>query len=253
MIASLERSSNSEDDNDDPHNEGGGKRLSSPNKNPRNSTSYSLTSDQRHSASYSHSPNKTQRTLPSRGTVHGLFSFSAPSPGAGSGPSANTREESDAWTEGAEMTTSPHQARLLFCPPLLMPLHTSPGSRSPFVHTESTFVSAGSLFPSTGTGSPFVSTHSGSPFASTGTGPEAPVDTAGLYEFGYRHAPLPLSSLSTASSGFVPPLGVIPIPLARNMLELRPLVLEEVQVESEDVELLDREGEEDLCEDWWCE
>ena len=37
------------------------------------------------------------------------------------------------------------------------------------------------------------------------------------------------------------------------MLELRPLVLEEVQVESEDVELLDREGEEDLCEDWWCE
>ena len=63
MIASLERSSNSGDDNDDPHNEGGGKRLSSPNKNPRNSTSYSLTSDQRHSASYSHSPNKTQRTF----------------------------------------------------------------------------------------------------------------------------------------------------------------------------------------------
>ena len=34
-------------------------------------------------------------------------------------------------------------------------------------------------------------------------------------------------------------------------LELRPLVLEEVQVESEDM-LLGREGEEDSCEDWWC-
>ena len=58
MVASLERSSSSEDDNDDHDDEGGGRRSGSPTK------------DQRHSASYSHSPYKTQRTLPMRGTVH---------------------------------------------------------------------------------------------------------------------------------------------------------------------------------------
>ena len=107
----------------------------------------------------------------------------------------------------------------------------------PPVYAWSPFVSARSPFPSTGPGSPFVSTHSGSPFASTGTGPQALVDTAGLYELGYRHAPLPLPSLSTGSSGSVPPFGVISIPLARNMLELRLQVLKELQVELEDVEL----------------
>ena len=133
------------------------------------------------------------------GTVHGLFSFSDPSPGTGRCPCANTREELDTRTQGEEMITSRHQAHLLFYPPLLTPVHTGPGSRSPFVHTGSPLVSAGSLSPSTGTGSPFVSTHSGSPFASTGTGPQAPVDTAGLYQLSYRHAPLALSSLSTGS------------------------------------------------------
>ena len=88
-------------------------------------------------------------------------------------------------------------------------------------------------------GSPFVSAHPRSPFASTSTGPQVLVDTAGLYEFGYRRAPLPLSSLSTGSSGSAPPFGVIPIPLARNMLELR---LDGVPVESEGVKLLGREG-----------
>ena len=88
-------------------------------------------------------------------------------------------------------------------------------------------------------GSPFVSAHPRSPFASTSTGPQVLVDTAGLYEFGYRRAPLPLSSLSTGSSGSAPPFGVIPIPLARNMLELR---LDGLPVESEGVKLLGREG-----------
>ena len=37
------------------------------------------------------------------------------------------------------------------------------------------------------------------------------------------------------------------------MLELRLLLLEEVQVELEDVELLGREGEADPCEGWRCE
>jgi len=180
MIASLERSSSSEDDNDDE----GGRRSTSPNKNQRHSTSYSPTKEQQHSASYSHSPNKTQRALPPRGTVHDLFSFSAPSPVAGRGPSANTREESNTQTEGEETIKSPHQARLLPYPPLLTPVHTGSGS---------------------GSRSPFIST--GSPFA------PASMDAAGLYELGYRHAPLPLSSLPTGSSGSTSPFVPIPIPL----------------------------------------
>ena len=153
MIASLERSSSSEEDDDD-----GGRRSISPNKNQRHSTSDSPTKEQQHSSSYSHSPNKTQRALPSRGTVHDLFSFSAPSPGAGRSPSSNTRKESDTRTEGEETIKSPHQAhlsphqpRLLPYPPLLTPVHTGSGSRSPFLPT-------------------------GSPFAPT------PMDAAGLYE-----------------------------------------------------------------------
>ena len=188
MIASLERSSSSEEDDDD-----GGRRSNSPNKNQRHSTSYSPTKEQQHSASHSHSPNKTQRALPSRGTVHDLFSFSAPSPGTGRGLSSNTREDSDTRTEGEgtiksphQARLSPHQARLLPYPPLLTPVHTGSGSRSPFLST----------------GSPFLST--GSPFAPT------PIDAAGLYELGYRHAPLPLSSSSPGSG---PPFGAIPIPL----------------------------------------
>jgi hypothetical protein len=92
MIASLEWSSIPEDDNDQ---ERGGRRSSSPNKNQRHSTSYSPAKEQQHSASYSHShsPNKTQHSLPPRGTVHDFFSCSAPTPGVGHGPSANTREE----------------------------------------------------------------------------------------------------------------------------------------------------------------
>ena len=69
---------------------------------------------------------------------------------------------------------------------------------------------------STCTGSLFVSTHSGSLFAFAGTGPsiaQAPMDTAGLSELGYRHVPLCLSSLPVGSSGSVPPLGAILIPL----------------------------------------
>jgi len=181
MIASLERSSSSEDDNDD---EGGGRRSTSPNKSQRNSTSYSPTKEQQHSMSNSHSPTKTQRNLPPRGTVHDLFSFSAPSPVAGRGPSANTREESNTRTEGEETIKSPHQARLLPYPPLLTPVHTGSGS---------------------GSRSPFVST--GSPFA------PASMDAAGLYELGYRHVPLPLSSVPTGSSGSTSPFVAIPIPL----------------------------------------
>ena len=52
------------------------------------------------------------------------------------------------------------------------------------------------------------SAHSGSPFASTGTGPpfaQASIDTAGLYELGYRHAPLRLFSLPMGSSGLQVP------------------------------------------------
>ena len=173
MIASLERSSSSEEDDVD-----GGKRSNSLNKNQQHSTSYSPTKEQQHSSSYSHSPNKTQRVLPSRGTVHDLFSFSAPSPGAGRVASANTGEESDVRTEGEATIKSPPQARLLPYPPLLTPIHTGSGSRSPFLST-------------------------GSPFAPT------PMDAAGLYELGYCHAPLPLSS----SSGSGPPFNAIPIPL----------------------------------------
>ena len=181
MIASLERSSSSEEDDDD-----GGRRSNSLNENQRHSTSYSPTKEQQHSLSCSHSPNKTQRALPSRGTVHDLFSFSAPSPGAGRSPNSNTRKESGTRTEGEETIKSPHQAhlsphqpRLLPYPPLLTPVHAGSGSRSPFLST-------------------------GSPFAPT------PMDAAGLYELGYRHAPLPLSS---SSSGSGPPFGAIPIPL----------------------------------------
>ena len=173
MIASLEWSSSSEDEDDD-----GGRRSNSPNKNQRRSTSYSPIKEQ-NSSSHSHSPNKTQHALPSRGTVHDLFSFSAPSPGAGHGRSANTKEESDTQTEGEETIKSPHQARLLPYPPLLTPVHTSSGSHSPVLST-------------------------GLPFAPT------PMDAAGLYELGYRHAPLPLSS---SSSGSGPPFSAIPIPL----------------------------------------
>ena len=188
MIASLERSSSSEEDDDD-----GGRRSNSPNKNQRHSRSYSLTKEQQHSAPHSHSPNKTQRALPSRGTVHDLFSFSAPSPGASRGPSANTREDSNARTEGEETIKLPPQARLLPYPPLLTPVHTGSGSRSPFLST-------------------------GSPFAPT------PMDAAGLYELGYRHAPLPLSS---SSSGSRSPFGAIPIPLGvgQQHARVRPLPL----------------------------
>ncbi|KIJ97341.1 hypothetical protein K443DRAFT_681613 [Laccaria amethystina LaAM-08-1] len=192
MIASLERSSSSEDDDDD--QEKGGRRSNSPNKNQRHPTAYSPSKEQQHSASYSHSPNKTQRALPSRGTVHDLFSFSAPSPGTGfsasapspgAGRGANTKEGSDTRTEGEETIKSPHQARLLPYPPLLTPVHTGSGSRSPFIST-------------------------GSPFAPASIS----MDAAGLYELGYRYAPLPLSSLPTGSSGPVPPpFGAIPIPL----------------------------------------
>ncbi|KIK05977.1 hypothetical protein K443DRAFT_3512 [Laccaria amethystina LaAM-08-1] len=59
MIPSLERSPSSEDDNDNDDQERGGRRSSSPNKSQRNTKSCSPTNDQRHSASYSHSPNKT--------------------------------------------------------------------------------------------------------------------------------------------------------------------------------------------------
>ena len=60
------------------------------------------------------------------------------------------------------------------------------------------------------------SRHSGSPFASTSTGPpfaQASIDAAGLYEPGYRHAPLCLSFLPIGSSGSVPPFSAIPITL----------------------------------------
>ena len=139
MIASLERSSSSKNYNGDHDDEGGGRRSSSLNKSQRNSTSYSLTKDQRPSVSYSHSPSQTQRTLLSRGIVYDLLSFCAPRSGVSRGP---TREESDTWTEGEETIKSAHQARLLTYPPLLTPVHTGSGSRSPFVPTDSPFVCA---------------------------------------------------------------------------------------------------------------
>ena len=75
------------------------------------------------------------------GTVYDLFSFSAPSPGPGHGPSANTMEESDTRTEGEETIKLPLQARLLPYRPQLMPVYTS-GSHSPFVSTGSPFAPA---------------------------------------------------------------------------------------------------------------
>ncbi|EDR07290.1 uncharacterized protein LACBIDRAFT_388494 [Laccaria bicolor S238N-H82] len=115
MIASLERPPSSDDDDDYV-----GRRSSSPNKNQRHSTTTAYSPSKEpasHSYSYSYSPNKTQRALPSRGTVHDLFSV--PSPGV------SARE--DTRTEGGEETIkSPHQhqARLLPYPPLLTPVHT---------------------------------------------------------------------------------------------------------------------------------
>ena len=135
--------------------------------------SYSPTKDYQHSACYSHPPK-------------------------------HSSVASDIRTEGEATTKSAHQARLL--PALARALHWYLQSLRSFEP----------LFPSTGTDSPFVSTHSGSPFASAGTGPpfdQAPNDTAGLYELGYPHAPLPLSSLPTGSSVSVPPFTAIPIPL----------------------------------------
>ena len=162
MIAFLERSSSSEDDNDDHEHEEGGRRSSSRNKSQLHSMCYPPTKVQRHSASHLHSPNKTQRTLPSRGTVHHLFSFSAPNPWAGRSLSANTKEESDTRTEGEETIISPSPSS---SPALRStPVHTGSGSRSPFVPTGSPFVSTVSPFPSTDTHSPLVSPHSGSPF-----------------------------------------------------------------------------------------
>ena len=86
-----------------------GRRLSSLNKSQQNSISYSPTKDQRDSASYSHSPNETQCTLPSWGILHDLFSFSVPSFGLVVFP----REDSDTGKEEEEMIKSPHQACLL--------------------------------------------------------------------------------------------------------------------------------------------
>ena len=217
MIASLERSSSSMNFNEDHDDEGGGRRSSSPNRSQRNSTPYSPTKDQRHSASYSHLPNKTQRPLPSRGTGHDSFSFFAPSPGAGRGPCANTREESVTWTDNGrkEKKRSNRPTKLASClthrclhlciPALARAFRLYLQSLRSFVPPS----------PSTGMNSPFVSTHSGSPFASTGTDPpfaQAPIDTAGLYGLGYHHVPLPLSSLPTGSSGSVLPC-TIPNPL----------------------------------------
>ena len=133
MIASLERSLSSKNHNGDHDEEGGGRKSRSLNKSQRNSTSYSPTKDQRRSASYSHSPNETQCTLPPQGTVHDLCSFCAPTPGAGRGPSANTREESDTRTEREETIKSAHQARLLPYPPLLTPVHTGSGYQQAWI------------------------------------------------------------------------------------------------------------------------
>ena len=172
MIAFLKQSSSSEEGDDDDR----GRRSNSLNKNQQCSTAYSLTTDERHSASCLHSPNKTQHTLLLQGTIHDLFLLSAPITGAGRGPSANTREKSDTWTEGEENNQ--------IAPPSL-----SPALPTMLVHTIS------------GLCSPFLFT--GSPVT------PASIDTAGLYEFGYCHAPLPLSSLPMGSSGSVPPFCVI--------------------------------------------
>ena len=106
---------------------------------------------QRHSGYHLHSPNKTRRTLPSRGTVHDSISFSAPSPGLVVVP-VLIRWKSR--TRGLkEKKGSIRPTKLVSC-------RTIP--------TASPFVSTVSLFPSTDTHPPFVSPHSGSPFASTG-------------------------------------------------------------------------------------
>ena len=167
VIAFLKQPLSSKDANDDHDDEGGVRRSSSPNKSQPNSTSYSPTNDQSRPTTFRilFALTLQDSARSSLGvTVHDLFSFSAPSPqGPGHGPSANTMEESDTRTEGEETINLPLQARLLPYQPLLMPVNTS-GSRSPFVST-------------------------GSPFA------PASMDAVGLYELGYRHAPLPLSSL----------------------------------------------------------
>ncbi|KIK05895.1 hypothetical protein K443DRAFT_317680 [Laccaria amethystina LaAM-08-1] len=100
-----------------------------------------------------------------RGGQYMVYSFAC------RGPSPNRREESDTRTEGEETIKSPHQTRLLPYSPLLTPVHTAPGSRSPSVPTGAPFVSTVSLILSTCMGLPFASTHSRSPFASTSTGP----------------------------------------------------------------------------------
>ena len=128
IIVSLKRSSSSEDGNNDHNNEGGGKRLSSPDNSQRNSMFYFPAKDQRHSLSYSHSSNKT---LPLWGTVHYLFSFFAPSPGAGHGPIANSQAHGRKEKKRSNPPT--HHARLLPYPPMLMPVHTHSCSLSSLV------------------------------------------------------------------------------------------------------------------------
>ena len=71
-----------------PQRRGRRKEVELTNKSQRNSMFYSPTKDQRHCLSCSRAPNKT---LPSRATVHHLFSSSSPSPGAGHGPNSNIR------------------------------------------------------------------------------------------------------------------------------------------------------------------
>ena len=144
VIAFLKQPLSSKDANDDHDDEGGGRRSSSPNKSQPNSTSYSPTNDQSRPTTFRilfafTLQDSAHSSL--GGTVHDLFSFSAPSPGPGHGPSANTMEESDTRTEGEETIKLPLQARLLPYRPQLMPVNTS-GSRSPFVSTGSPFAPA---------------------------------------------------------------------------------------------------------------
>ena len=113
MIAFLERSSSSEDDNHDHEHEEGGRRSSSRNKSQLHSMCYPLTKVQRHFPSHLHSPNKTQRTLPSRGTVHHLFSFSAPSPGLVVVLVPIRRKSRTRGRKEKNRSIRPHQARLL--------------------------------------------------------------------------------------------------------------------------------------------
>ncbi|EDR04065.1 uncharacterized protein LACBIDRAFT_330869 [Laccaria bicolor S238N-H82] len=109
------------------------------------------------------------------------------------------REESDTRTE-EETIQSHHQACLLPYPPLLTLVYTALARARQWYYLRGLRSLYCGPIASTDTGSPFVSTHPGSPFASTGTGPpfpQAPIDTARLHEFGYRHAPLPSSSVPT--------------------------------------------------------